>query len=490
MKNAKPTPVHEPGSVPNPTAHLGLNDRQKQYVMHNFKMAFESEEDYLHLQQNENFNPAFTSKILGIVHKVIDKEHHLPDFNYTKEFYIDVQLTACGYAVKHFEEMRAKFLKEHDPIENLEREMKPTIFTVFRTQYLQTAGEKAAACTFFSLIAGSIRREVKESLGSVVFKDMKSLPHLVNKSSLKGKILLDLGADLQSTGDLKNHFKHLTNVSSSYKMWLQHYTMEHCKMHKRGEKPRLIVLANKTLTRLVECVWKEVEEVTEQTRHEEIKVKKWLSSICSSLSSKLDVSVFRGFENLGGVETLKNVHNFTEEVQKELKVMQDKLKSEVECLTYDDLKTKPHEDLYSLLCGCTEQCPFCGEECDCTNDTHDVKHCAQQHRPECLSGWRYTKSEEMVTSVCNYSVGNDGNFKNQETDGEYFPYKRYQEKYPKWAIPVDMSADSTVYWKWFVGRYSREIAQHFGAKDNDIPTHWKEYTWEEAKQDVLGTYKI
>ena len=162
----------------------------------------------------------------------------------------------------------------------------------------------------------------------------------------------------------------------------------------------------------------------------------------------------------------------------------------IDGLNQKDQENKPDEHLYKQLCGCTEQCPFCGEQCDNTDDEHKNRHHVVQHRPTCLARYTEVHSGEMVPDVCSSRVGSNRRFKNGDTNDEYRPYKEYQETYPNWSIPEDMSAKSAFYWKWFLGNFSNKIAIEFGAKDNKIPKEWKEYTWEQAKKELKKQYKI
>lgn len=466
------------------------NPTYKHQAELNTKAVFDTTEEYLCSIENENFHPSFTDELLGQIKKGIDEDDHT-GFVYTKDYYLDLSLTACGYAAKKFRRMRETFLKENDPIEYLEREMKTPLFTLFKNQYFQIAGEKMAACTFCDLITGCIKKQVLDLLGPMIFEDMRTLPHLATKSALKARILIDLGEELQKTGNTHDYFVHLKNVARSYRKWLTHYAKEYCRECKGGKQSRLVLLAHQKLNTLVRLVSKQVDEVTEENKHEDgIETKKWLSCICSQLASTLQMDVFSGFQDLGGVQRLKDAENFTEEIHKGLQVIQIGLQDSLNELTLDDLKAKPYDLLYDLLSGCTEQCPFCKEQCDCTNDDHTVKHSVQQHRPMCLKGTKWHKTREMSTDMCNYSVGSDNQFRNKDTGNEWFPYKRFQEKYPRWSITVDMSAESSLYWKWFVGNYSGEIAAYHGIKDNDIPRAWKKYTWEEARAEVTATYKF
>lgn len=58
----------------------------------------------------------------------------------------------------------------------------------------------------------------------------------------------------------------------------------------------------------------------------------------------------------------------------------------------------PHLMLCSTLIGCTEQCPFCREQCELTDANHaecGKDHFTNIHRPQCLRKYRWHKSNEL-----------------------------------------------------------------------------------------------
>ena len=420
-----------------------------------------------------------------------------------------MSLTACGYAARQFETMVETFRQQNDPIVYLE-ELKGPLFSLFKNKYLQTADEKVAASTLCDLLATSIEKQVMDSLGSLVFKDMAIVPWFANKSALKAKILKDLGDNLHHKRHdaLKDIFLYLKNAKLSLQKWIKVYTKEHCQACEKGQpRSRLVVLATGKLLEVVRVVGKKVCEVTSEWKdkgydhkgiehgdYEGLDTKEWLDTLCSKLTSTLEVSIFKtGFQDLGGVQKLKDLENFTQEVQEGLQTIQSDLQEKFKGISVDVLdasQNKPYDLLFDQLCGCCEQCPFCKEPCDCTNKEHDVKHSVLQHRSLCLGGYRNTVTQEMMAEVCSSKIGCDKSFQSPETGWEFKPYKQYSKFYPRWSIPVDMSAQCSTYWKWFVGNYSEEIADHFNAKANEIPRAWKELEWEAARGELEALYNV
>ena len=144
-------------------------------------------------------------------------------------------------------------------------------------------------------------------------------------------------------------------------------------------------------------------------------------------------------------------------------------------------------NLFTNLIGCCEQCPFCAEQCDqlfADHESDGVDHSVELHRPRCLAMYRWIKSQELVLDICSTGVASECKFRNTDTNYEPHPYKEYRDIYPKWKITPELSISASSYWKWFVCKYSSEIAKRYNAKETDIPESWKEITKEQVLTDI------
>ena len=157
------------------------------------------------------------------------------------------------------------------------------------------------------------------------------------------------------------------------------------------------------------------------------------------------------------------------------------------------LSNKPYDLIYDRLRGCSEQCPFCKEECEATDINHSVDHFVQFHRPQCLGGYRWLDTEEMIYHTCPALVATDNyTFQCKETNGRHHPYKDYRQIYEfkKWSITPDKSAAASTYWKWFVRDHAESIARFFSAKAKKADEQWRKYSWNEAKQYLEAQYYL
>ena len=464
---------------------------------------------YLETKRNRRFNSIYTTELLNDVFNQINSEN----LAFKSEYKIELSLVVCGYAVRQFIEMDTNFWKQRVPIEYSEQEMYEHLFSLFKSQCRKTALDKATAETFCELLAKPIERQVMDSLSGEIVNDMMdSYQHLHTKSSLKAKILIDLAEDYQAKKDFSGYALYLTDNQQSLHQWIIFYTKQHCQTSCEDDtESRLIVsLANAKLSHLVLFISRKVEEVTLKLKapkdrssessdtptKDEISIKVWLETFCADdelkKRLKFDVTVF---QDIGEIQEpgLMDMANFTEEVQKGLDSIKMKLMNRFEDMTIDSMdkwNERPYDIIHERLRGCCEQCPFCKEQCEWTFDSHTTFHTVQQHRPQCLGGYRWVSSQKMMTDVCNTLVASGHTFKMKSDSNEIpIPYKKYQQKYPRWSIPATFLPTSSIYWKWFVAHHMDAIAEYFNAKSATvIPFSWRALEWENVKTELEKQY--
>lgn len=68
----------------------------------------------------------------------------------------------------------------------------------------------------------------------------------------------------------------------------------------------------------------------------------------------------------------------------------------------------------------------------------------------------------------------------------YQSFKSYKEvaEYANWDIPYSGDPNTSLYWKWFMAQFNKELAQHYKALCPEIPEAWKKITWKEANQSL------
>ena len=97
------------------------------------------------------------------------------------------------------------------------------------------------------------------------------------------------------------------------------------------------------------------------------------------------------------------------------------------------------------------------------------------------------ESRIMTTELCPQVVAGDLNFIHKK---EWILFKKYKEIYPDWSIQADLSSKKTLYWKAFIMKYKKKLADTYGAKAVCIPGKWDRHSDEEIKEDLNGMYNL
>ena len=459
--------------------------------------VFKVAEEYLEGIQNCKFNPAHILELLRSVdHEITENSNPSEGFVFTSTYRIDMYLTVCGYAVKKFEKMISNFRRQNNPFVHLEEEVRKPLFAMFKSQYYQLAQEKAVANTLCEFLSSPIVKQVKEKLCDLIITNMRAADLCFkSKPALKARILIDLANDVVKTGKFDDYFLYLRNVNKSFNQWIKRYTERYCEAVEADRLTRIQNLANQEVADQITFLTERVRIASNAfERVEKVSAKSWLCKFCGEkdiierFGVELDISTLQVDDM-----TELNHNNFAAEVRSgltDLKLRLQKQMSTVNCEEMNRWKNRPHDYFAKTLIGCCEQCPFCKEQCDFGEHGADVnvKHKVGLHRPDCLGGaWRVDK-KEMTINMCTTMVGSSTwRFsKTSKEPYEWHHYNDYQTVYPNWAIPEDLSAKASSYWKWFVGKYHKEISENFGGKKmTEIDPEWKNLTLEK----VIGELK-
>jgi hypothetical protein len=497
-----------------------ITDPRKREVQLITNEVFELAAKYLDdkVREKTNFNKAYTSELLLKLEEKINRRsaEFSSDFAFTQQYRIDVFLRVCGYAVERFEEMAEAFRERNNPRVYLERKLKEPLFTKFKAQYYRTAKEEAIACILCAHLAEPIKTQVERSLGTQVVEQMK-MPELggacfSNKRTLNARILIDLGDDIMAKGgwqrdeksnsnnnkiskyELEDYFCYIVNKKNSVKDWLHKYAIQFCDTsteRKDQTGTQLQKIAKAEVNRLVLLIKNKVDEI----RRSVIDANEWLKIFCEDedLTSELGIKLDSSALTVEGMKEL-NLNTFTEQIRCALNELNEKVQIQFSDTTCEssmkNWKDDP-VDILMKLCGCTEQCPFCKEQCDLGLHDDGIKHIVSQHRPQCLGGYRYISTQVMTLDLCPADVASTNKtFQNHETNQEKIQYSEYESIYPTWSITPDATAKDSFYWKWFIGNFHKEIADFFVAKDADIPDGWKQMRWENIKKGLKKLYKL
>ena len=477
-------------------------DRRKKEAQAITNEVFELAIKYLDdkVSEGTDFSKVYTIELLRKLEEKINERssEFSSHFIFTPTYRIHVFTKVCGHAVGRFKEMAEAFKERNNPRIYVERKLKEPLFTKFKNQYYRTAKEEAIACILCAHLAEPVKTQVQNSLGTQVVERMKkSDPCFRDKTALKARILVDLGDEIMAKRSVlrkckipqehfEDYFLYIVNKQKSLNEWLCKYTIKYCdkSIGKKGQT-QLQAIAKEKVNQLIEFLKTKVDRI------KVVDASEWLKEFCedkiliSELGLKLDTSAIE----VEGMQEL-SLDTFTKQVLLGLSELESKVQSEFSDIT---CKSSMHTwrdkpvDLLMKLCGCTEQCPFCNEQCDLGFHDGSIKHIVHRHIPQCLAGYRFTSNNVMSLDLCPTDVAGTGTFRNRQTNQEKVPFSEYGRIYPTWSIPPDVKAENSLYWKWFIGNFHEEIAEHFKALDAEIPDAWKQIKWENVKKDLMDS---
>ena len=406
-----------------------------------------------------------------------DEHHH---FTFTEQYRVDIILEAVGYALKEFIKQQNEATEDH-PLTYLQS-MKSTYMMSFKSLCTATAHEKTSAMCLVELIARQLKVSLQEKLVVSLANDVRSNNVVfASKQKLKGQILLKL----LEKKDFNSYALYLKHISQSYLQWIKEYIEEHCKTQGRS-KFKIVELAKTEL----ECIIVQVVSAANRALESSAGVKQWLTSLQVHLKEMLPLNV-RELHDVVQLQEDSDLQFFTDEFIKGINGYKGEYLSDFEKLEQSTVinLTKLIKEVAEIVresvAGCCEQCPFCNEQCERTDSTHEGKHFCTLHRPMCLGNCRNDKTKVMVVNICTERVSSDARFKCADTDDKWVDYKDYQKIYPDWDIPKE-GGKSAPYWKWFTAQYKKDIVRLFDMSDDVsvIPSDWKHLTHKDARNDV------
>ena len=146
--------------------------------------------------------------------------------------------------------------------------------------------------------------------------------------------------------------------------------------------------------------------------------------------------------------------------------------------------------LFVKLVGCAEKCPHCRAPCYYENANHAFKHNTIQHRPWGAIGTKCTDTDELVTYNCQSVKGSDQQgctnlimFDCDECTQLDQLVNNTNES--EWEMKPDPTLQSSLYWRWFMNRFNKKLAEHFHAKPGRLPKEWAQIKWEDAKNSLF-----
>ena len=525
VQRLKAKPLSESGTLKLDITNLHLESTTYKHVnkedFHSAKIQtckfFDQVEEWMEeiMKNYQDFSETIVDiNLLAKLQKVIE------NFNsgstiviFTPHYQVDIAVTVSGFAYQQFTAKLKQLVLENDPIEAM-KALKPVYFRTFQTQFSETSNDKSAAQNLCNILKKSIEKALIEKLPREIVHHMKHQSfHFRKKNYFKVKVMKDLAVK----NDFELYKVYLENISASLKYWSKIYVKQYCELKTKNGKTTIFDLAEENLniiTAEIKSVIKGISNFTEITdatlriSDENLNaqknssgysdVKEWLENFHKG-TKKIVVINLEEIMQMIGINSIRNLTFFTKQL---IECLEDESKAilsefhntdaSIEKLT--ESANSPHMILYDSLIGCKEQCPFCKEQCELTDQNHldsNKLHYTEIHRPSCLGNCFYQENTKLAFETCITNVESEARFKNFDTGNKPYRFKQYRKIYPNWKISTESSKTGPKYWEWFIAKYNAELVAWNRAKPSPVDDlGWKDITEKDAIDSLCLTYDI
>nr|XP_028559958.1 interferon-induced very large GTPase 1-like isoform X1 [Podarcis muralis] len=421
----------------------------------------------------------------GELLQFINEKLQQPDaqkLHITTWFEVDLKLHILGEAAHEFQKMHDEFIKENDPYIRLEK-LKPHYFSIFRDLYLEKDAQQIRAKDFCDqCLHPALVSYINKRLGIEIVDDILNSAQSIGYAS-RSFFQFTVLKELLEEGNVDSYVKYIRAYEKFVKNWIQKHILDYYAKNECLKK-----LEEEILSAIV----KKIIETLEKLKHQDIEtVSEFLDSFCREMQKELVISK----DSLLGVQ-FKNATvpaQFSSCVENFLADLQQQIIAEYDILDIQSklskLPVSPQDEIFKRVFGCGKQCPFCKVPCEAGGSAHQ-EHFATVHRPQGLGKYREEESEKLVYDICSTAVASNTEFENQDTNGEFYPYKDYRAYYPDWCIQPDPSINASDYWKFVLNKYNHDFARIYKAKPADLPEDWKNITEEQALKALKDIYNM
>ncbi|XP_063049196.1 up-regulator of cell proliferation-like [Engraulis encrasicolus] len=427
-------------------------------------------------RNNLDYNDTYIKELLKSIDDQM-KDQKIPD-----ECEAHVKFHIVGFAARQFQKAHNDFIGRNNPQQCLERS-KNTYLESFlslfneKDQCLKKAKQFIDTC-----VRPAVKYNITTRLGQAIADEMKTGDEGVvynTRSNFQFEVLKQLLEEQSFT-------KYIT-CTGSYERFVKDWIKQHIiqRMSATGHMPQL----EKKL--LSEIVLRINDAITISATIKDIKgfVQHFYSTILDQVvipRDALDTFLFLSDTDM---------KQFVSYLKEFIKDMEISLAQEYNSLSNDftkrieQMQPTPHDLLFSSLCGCGHQCPFCKTPCEAGGQGHTT-HFAKMHRPEGLGTYRWMHTQKLNTDICTTAVISSGTFQCAETKENYHPYKEYRTIFPKWDIAGDASVEASDYWTYVMKEFNKNLAEAHNAEPADIPVGWKTLTHQDALTGLKKAFNM
>ncbi|XP_071948936.1 interferon-induced very large GTPase 1-like [Antedon mediterranea] len=424
-------------------------------------------------RRGNNCNEPFLHKTVSEVYETLEKPPITTTFT-TGKFTLKAiaKHTVCivWKLIPELQSLKAAYKEQHDPRVYM-MSQKKKIWEMFKNECVLVEQSLTAANKLSRKLKNAIGEAVKQHFVRDVINHFRtSVDHkctFINKKTFHAKMLIDL-AEKDSCDSLLGY---LVSPSHIMRCWLLEYILRGLKLTING----LTILQSIYYQRVNSVIKEEIEAITKSCDKTgpTCKINGLMQEINST--SKTTAMTELATDLLDGNNEIKS-EDFLRQISSELKAEEKELVAKCHSDLDNELKSEIGEVVIFFeddLIGCEEACPFCEAPCD--NIAGCKIHRTECHRPQGVGGQKWSsdfgkreRKDKLVTDLCT----------------------TVNERYNSWEINPSLDPKTQLYWKWFMTKYNKELAEFYGCREADIPAGWREITREAAKKDMIDLYNL
>ncbi|XP_046849933.1 interferon-induced very large GTPase 1-like [Xenia sp. Carnegie-2017] len=426
-------------------------------------------------------------EVTSTIEKAAEKEC----FKFKKELICDILIYTFARTVKIFDEMEHRYCEERDIRRDLQLNLRPRLETYFVNLCNEMEKEVLAANSLVDILLEPIKSELNKTMGPAVTGELLTKSMFQSKGPYHASVLIQLGE--------RSMFKLFVPYFENPVQFLEGKLQESVEDYCLNKEPSLVQLLVEKETQKIESnISSAIEFASQLAKHEveleggKFKVINWINHFVLKCSTLAITNEMFGVATMD--EDLKDIEVFDTKIRQRVSEFVKTLaESDVHKETVRKWDPAPHENLFPAMFGCQCVCPFCKGLCDQTIEGHPGNHSTRIHRPQGLTGYGDVESKILSCGICTFYVAGESKFQNHATDWKPHPYKDYQsvnDYYKSWTIPPDPSFEASKYWQWFMVKFSKELAEHYEAKEAIIPSAWRKVTFKDAKEQLEQIYNL
>ena len=443
---------------------------------------------FLKIKRNfHDYDKSYAFSLLKEYTDAIESYNEKHEHMFTSEYIVDMTIIFASYLAMEFIKLMKEVKATGGPIESFKR-LRETYFNTFLAQYRDICSDDTAAKNLCQLLSAAIKVALIQILPTTIAVYMKdSDTSFRQKTYFKVRVLKDLAAK-RKFAPFKAYFE---DIKGSFESWAEFYVQKFCMAN---NKKNLKTIARSIIHEIIVKIDMAVKDLNKS-----MPIKQWLQKFYQRLIETLTID-FSELQDIIGATHIESsseyfITTLSEELtQEEERIMKIVTDSNSKFSHITKWSTSPHLILCNSVIGCTEQCPFCGEQCELTDPNHAAcgkDHFINIHRPQCLRKYRWDNTKKLIFDICTFSVESENIFRNADTKYQWYRYKDYRSLYKNWCISNESPTEASKYWQWFISHYLNDIVEWAGAAPTSINhLNWGAVSQEMAVASLSQVYKV